>query len=158
MKNITLCAAAALSLLPGLAFGQDATTAATPMMPSPHIFETTPAPVSERLDYTLEFNNTFNRTDLTDAKIAHLSDRQVATVYKLARLSQCKFCDILALVIDGKTFISICEIKGIPPYELNHVQKEEDEINAYESAYAATGLGNVPRPYRVMSSIDSIKK
>jgi hypothetical protein len=162
MNKFLIMSAAALALLPGIASAQTmmpatGTFGTTPSLPmaTPNIFEITPIPASEKLDYHLLYNNTFNKVDIDQAKSAHYSDEQIAKIYKIAKLTNRQFRDIYSLVRDGQSFYLLSEETGVSLFDLNNCQKEQDEIDGYESAYAGTGLGNLNKPKRVMSSIDS---
>lgn len=154
----------ALALLPCVVTAQTGVTTeqtptvATPVAPLPlNPFEVTPIPVSEQMDYRLLYNDTFNDVDLQVAQAHHYSDRQIAEIYKIAKITGRSFRDIYARVCDGCTFATLADSYGFNLRSLDDIQREQDEIDSYESAYAGTGVGNSPRPNRVMSSVDSIK-
>ncbi len=166
MNKYLLCSAALFAVLPSIACAQGAsstsTTTTTMTAPapalSPNAFEVTPSPESERLDYRLLYNNTFNKVDLDDATTQHLSDRQIAQIYKLAKEAHVEFREIFGFVRDGYTFATLAPMYGVDASTLKDVTREQDEIDGYESAYAGTGIGSLTRPGRVESSIDSVKR
>ena len=94
----------------------------------------------DAIDYSALNNTVYTYADLKQAKARDLSDTQVAKIAKIARLSGMPFGDIVnAIVIQGKTFVTLADEYGIPLSDLDHLQKEKDEIANYQSAYETTG-------------------
>ena len=101
--------------------------------------QTRPAPSNEALDYSMLNNRVFDFFDLNAAKAHSLSDRQVATILKIARLSGKSFHVIGAAVYQGGTFRQIAWDHNVPYSALKNVVQEEDDIASYTAAYLSTG-------------------
>jgi hypothetical protein len=94
---------------------------------------------STALDYSRINNNTYTYSDLAIAKSRHLSDEQIAKILKVAELTGVKFRNISEAVERGDTFTTIADDYRIRCSDLKDVQKQKDEISAFEAAYEATG-------------------
>jgi len=84
-------------------------------------------------------NRVFDFFDLNAAKAHSLSDQQIATILKIARLSGEPFHVIGAAVYRGGTFRQIAWDHNVPYPALKNVAQEEDDIASYTAAYQSTG-------------------
>lgn len=135
-----LCASLALPI----AAAQDNSPAAVPA----HI-RATPIPADEMLEYRLLNNGTFDQFDIERAKAYRLSDWETAVVLKIAQESEMSYGRVMSMVASGKSLLDIAQGLGINWNSLRNEQKQEDEIAAYQSAYAGSGLNSLPRPYKI---------
>ncbi len=101
-----------------------------PMMAS----STLRPPLDEPLDYSKLFNITYDYNDIVKAKAAKLSDDDVARALRIARARHVPFSSVVAAVGRGESFASVAHGTN-----LSHLEKEKDEIAAFESAYFSSG-------------------
>ena len=105
----------------------------------------TSGPADEMLDYTALLWPPFNSIDLQRAKSDGYSDSQTARMLKIAKLSHQPFCFVLSRVEEGGTFRGMAEMYGIPLNRLDNVDREQNYIDSYQSAWAATGKAALKR-------------
>lgn len=99
----------------------------------------------EQLDYSDLYNSTYNFGDLKCAKTLHYSDKDIASILKIAQLSQTRFRDIFNLTVSGLSLTNAAERYGVPVSSLRDIQPQKDEIAAYIAAYESTGKLGVRR-------------
>lgn len=136
--------AAALSFCGVGAFAQDSTTTTTTTTTttwSVPTYSMPSVPLSSFMLLNKKMN--FDYTDLEQAKAEGYSERQVATMAKIADKSGQPFSQIRVLVDAGYSFASIAEMFNGNLYDIYHVSDYKDLIRDYKTAYEATGYNSV---------------
>jgi len=134
--------AAALSFCGAGAFAQDSTTTTTTTTTwSVPTYSMPSVPLSTYMLLNKKMN--FDYTDLAQAKAEGYSDKQVATMAKIADKSGQPFSQIRILVDAGYSFPSIAEMFNGNLYDVYHVTDYEDMIRDYKTAYENTGYNSV---------------
>ena len=117
-----------------------AALAALLLMPFSAAFGQSAPPDPDAIDYSTQYNTVYTYADLKQAQARDLSDSQIAKIVKIARLTGTPFEDVLnAVVIQGKTFVTLANEYGFPLSDLDNVRKEKDEISNFQSAYETSG-------------------
>ena len=97
-------------------------------------------PDPDAINYGALNNSVYSYGDLKQAQARDLSDTQIAKIAKIAEITGMPFEDILnAVVIQGKTFVTLANEDGFPLSDLDNVRKEKDEIANFQSAYETSG-------------------
>ena len=86
-------------------------------------------------DYAILSNRYFDAIDLQQAKARGLSDSQIATVYKITKLTGFSFRQVSAAVERGETFPSLATEYNLKLGQVYDVDKEKQEIADYTSLY-----------------------
>ncbi len=94
-------------------------------------------------DYSLLNNTTYDYLDLMQAKAFGLSNRQVATIAKIAERTEQPFCPVVESVKRGNTFAKIAYEDNLRIYDIYDVSEEEAKIASYKAAYQMTGLSGL---------------
>lgn len=123
--------------------------AALLLMPFPQAFAQSGPSDPDAIDYSALYNRVYDYAALKQAKADDLSDTQIAKLVKIAEKCGAPFMDLVSAVSGrGETFPMLCNEHGVPLSDLNHVQKQKDEIANYQSAYETSGRYAVPKRHQ----------
>lgn len=106
---------------------------------------------AEGLDYGALNNRIYSYQDMAEAKAHSLSDRQIARIAKIARLSGRTFRPVAQALYRGETFTLVAEHYNVKPADLRDLDREIDDIAAYQAAYEATGKMGARQPRQLKS-------
>ncbi len=143
MKSPWLLAGLVLALACPAALAQDMSTtqSTTTSTTTASTMDTSSAMMVPMLDYMLLATAPYDYTELVMAKRSGYSDKQVATIAKISRLSGVSFREVYDAVVRGETFPYLAQEYNLNLNDVYEVNHEEDNIAAYKAAYEATGWG-----------------
>lgn len=101
---------------------------------------------AEGLDFSTLNNRIYSYQDIAEAKTHSLSDRQIAKIAKIARLSGRAFRPVAQAVYRGETFTLVAQHYNVKPGDLQDVDRDIDDIAAFQAAYEATGKMGARQP------------
>lgn len=84
-------------------------------------------------DYKILNNRYFDGTDVTQAKARGLSDTEIASVVRIAKLTGLSFDEIVSQVERGATFPQIATEYNLKLSDVYNVDKEKKEVSDYEA-------------------------
>jgi len=96
---------------------------------------------SDRPDYSVLLDSNLDYQELKKAKATGYSDKEVATISQIARLTGVPFRDIYEAVLRGVTFFQLADRYNLSLSDIHEISDEQTRIAAFESAYEATGSG-----------------
>ncbi len=127
-------ATASLSLFAFTARGGWSETPAAPKQQPMMAASTSRPPLDEPLDYSKLFSITYDYHDIVKAKTYKMSDDNIARALRIARARHIPFASVVAAVARGELLSNVAQGTN-----LSHLEKEKDELAAFEAAYFSTG-------------------
>ena len=94
---------------------------------------------SSSIDYKTLIHPLWDYSDLQHAKLYGLSDKETATVAKIAWKTGWSFDTVLAMVQHGQSFASIAQRANLKLSDVMDSSDTWDKISAYKTAYEHTG-------------------
>jgi predicted S18 family serine protease len=143
----TLLAGAALLAVAPAAFAQTgdtmtSTTTATTTTPTGSGLDSFGVPTltaPEVIDYSVLRQKKFDYTDLWQAKERGFSDTHIASIAKIAELTDQPFTSVSDAVLRGETFPSLALKYNLSLADVYDVSDEKAKIADYKKAYETTG-------------------
>ncbi len=116
------------------------TAAATVRAQSGPMAPATTAPADpDAIDYSALNNLSYTYADLTIAKTRDFSDTTIAKLVKMSEETGTRFSVLSDALATGTTFITLADRYGVPLADLDHVEKQKDEVANYIAAYETSG-------------------
>ncbi len=144
-RRITIGAVAFAALLTASIGRAHAQTMPAPGAPTPTTDRRPTLLVDEQLDYSKLYNPYYDYFDIVSAKAHGFRDDDVAKAVKIAEKTRFTFQHVVDLKFVGRSWSQIADEAGLPNNGLKNVDKEKDEVAAYEAAFFATGFENQRR-------------
>lgn len=94
------------------------------------------------MDYHILSNPNYDYVDLMQAKAVGLSDSQIATIAKIAKMSDTSFHTVSRAVQRGETFASLASMYNLKIGDVYENEKEKQQIANYISTYESIGTKN----------------
>jgi uncharacterized surface protein with fasciclin (FAS1) repeats len=100
------------------------------------------APMSaDTPDYKLLANPLFDYPAIKGAEAKGLSDNEVASILRIAKLTGLSFREVLDQVLEGKTLPELAYENNLKISDVTNPDKEKQQIPAFLAAYESTGKG-----------------
>ncbi len=93
----------------------------------------------DAIHYSALNNPYYTYADLVIAKTRDFSDTTIAKLVKISEESGTRFGVLSDRIERGTTFVALADHYGVPLADLDHVQKQKDEVSNYMSAYETSG-------------------
>jgi uncharacterized surface protein with fasciclin (FAS1) repeats len=138
----------------GVAYGQGSTTIVTngPVV----VTSTTPVPtvIVPTVDFTVLADKHLDYADIREAQLYGYSDKEIAKMSIIARLSNQPLHMVFYAVQRGETFPQLADQYNITPDQIFDTSEEQAKIANYMMAYRITGEGAIHHERMYMHIID----
>jgi hypothetical protein len=116
------------------------------IIPAAAFAQSMPTHNPDAINYAALNNTSYTYSDLTIAKTRDFSDTTIAKLVKISEESQTPFSVLSDELYDGATYYKLCAEYNVSLSDLDHVQKQKDEVANYISAFETSGRYAFPDP------------